>query len=577
MEASSIAIAQRRLVGTRVRGGRLHEPLAGPPRLPRRPRDVLRDQGLALRRALPARRQRRRRLRRAPRRRAALRRRRRRRPTCAARRSSCAPTAPSCSCARRTGRSRSSRACAGASTSTTCSARSRSRCSSTCRSARSSAPSRSTGAPPGRFEPVEAGQDFGVIVDYAHTPGGIAAVLASARPLSSGRLLCVFGAGGDRDHAKRPLMGAAAEAGRRPALRDERQLALRADRGRSSTQIVGGLARPRDARVEHDRRRAIGLALADAEPGDLVLILGKGHEQGQDIDGVGRAVRRPHGRAGVPRGRRVIPLAAGALDGHAPAERRSGALASRASSPTRAPPGRARCSARSRASAPTGTTSSTPCAAAGAVAVLCRSGRSRPLAGRVRARGRRPAHGARRDRASGAACVGREGDRHRRIEWQDVHEGHARRALRSARADTRHPSQPQQSPRPAVDAVPARAAARALHLRAGHERGRGARRPRRHRRARDRRDHEHRARAPRVPRRPRGRRARGGGAARRRCPPAATPCCRRDEPLLEPYRRDDVRTTTFGEPDGDVRCLAWEPGEDGHARRCSTCSACAAS
>ena len=70
-----------------------------------------------------------------------------------------------------------------------------------------------TGAPPGRFEPVEAGQPFGVIVDYAHTPAGIAAVLASARPLASGRLLCVFGAGGDRDDAKRPLMGAAAEAG----------------------------------------------------------------------------------------------------------------------------------------------------------------------------------------------------------------------------------------------------------------------------------------------------------------------------------------------------------------------------
>jgi UDP-N-acetylmuramoyl-L-alanyl-D-glutamate--2,6-diaminopimelate ligase len=142
-----------------------------------------------------------------------------------------------------------------------------------------------TGAPPGRFEPVEAGQDFGVIVDYAHTPGGIAAVLASARPLSGGRLLCVFGAGGDRDHAKRPLMGYAAEAG-------ADRLYVTSDNSRSEPteriigEIVGGLARPRDAHVEHDRRRAIGRALADAEAGDLVLILGKGHEQGQDIDGV---------------------------------------------------------------------------------------------------------------------------------------------------------------------------------------------------------------------------------------------------------------------------------------------------
>ena len=142
-----------------------------------------------------------------------------------------------------------------------------------------------TGAPPGRFEPVEAGQGFGVIVDYAHTPAGIAAVLASARPLTSGRLLCVFGAGGDRDQAKRPLMGAAAEAG-------ADRLYVTSDNSRSepSEQIVGqilaGLERATEALVEHDRRRAIALALQDAEQGDLVLILGKGHEQGQDIGGV---------------------------------------------------------------------------------------------------------------------------------------------------------------------------------------------------------------------------------------------------------------------------------------------------
>jgi UDP-N-acetylmuramoyl-L-alanyl-D-glutamate--2,6-diaminopimelate ligase len=142
-----------------------------------------------------------------------------------------------------------------------------------------------TDAPPGRFEPVEAGQRFGVIVDYAHTPAGITAVLASARPLATGRLLCVFGAGGDRDQAKRPLMGAAAEAG-------ADRLYVTSDNPRSesneliASQILRGLERPGEACVEHDRRRAIARALSDAEAGDLVLILGKGHEQGQDIGGV---------------------------------------------------------------------------------------------------------------------------------------------------------------------------------------------------------------------------------------------------------------------------------------------------
>jgi UDP-N-acetylmuramoyl-L-alanyl-D-glutamate--2,6-diaminopimelate ligase len=142
-----------------------------------------------------------------------------------------------------------------------------------------------TGAPPGRFETIEVGQPFGVIVDYAHTPAGIAAVLASARPLARGRLLCVFGAGGDRDEGKRPLMGAAAEAG-------ADRLYVTSDNSRSepTQQIVGqiltGLERPGDAVVEHDRRRAIALALGDAGAGDIVMILGKGHEQGQDIGGV---------------------------------------------------------------------------------------------------------------------------------------------------------------------------------------------------------------------------------------------------------------------------------------------------
>ena len=144
---------------------------------------------------------------------------------------------------------------------------------------------RAVAAPPGRFEPVDAGQAFAVIVDYAHTPTGIEAVLRSARAAASGRVLCVFGAGGDRDRAKRPLMAAAAEAGADRVYvtsdnpRSEDPLAIVAE-------IVAGLERPDRAIVEPDRRAAIALALADADAGDAVVICGKGHEQGQEIAGV---------------------------------------------------------------------------------------------------------------------------------------------------------------------------------------------------------------------------------------------------------------------------------------------------
>ena len=311
-----------------------------------------------------------------------------------------------------------------------------------------------------------------MIVDYAHTPGGIAAVLASARPLANGRLLCVFGAGGDRDHAKRPLMGAAAEAGA-----DRVYVTSDNSRSEPTERSSGDPRRPRAARGcarrarppprdrARARRRRAGRPRDDPRQGPRA---GPGHRTASSSPSTTAPWRRSC--SGAARD----PARGGRARRDAPAQRRSGHRASRASSPIRAPPGRARSSARSRASAPTATTSSTPCA---------RPARSpcsaaRPLAparGPLRARGRRAADGARRDRPAGAACMGREGDRHRRIEWQDVHEGHARRALRPARADTRHPSQPQQPPRPAVDALPARAAARALHLRARHERGRRAR------------------------------------------------------------------------------------------------------
>jgi UDP-N-acetylmuramoyl-L-alanyl-D-glutamate--2,6-diaminopimelate ligase len=137
------------------------------------------------------------------------------------------------------------------------------------------------GRVPGRFEPVDEGQDFGVLVDYAHTPDSLENVLRAAREVTRGRLHVVFGAGGDRDRSKRPLMG---DVARRLADR----VVVTSDNPRNEQpeaiidQIVGG-AGP-DAEREVDRRRAIALAARTAEPGDVVVIAGKGHEQGQEFE-----------------------------------------------------------------------------------------------------------------------------------------------------------------------------------------------------------------------------------------------------------------------------------------------------
>ncbi|HZB06594.1 MAG TPA: UDP-N-acetylmuramoyl-L-alanyl-D-glutamate--2,6-diaminopimelate ligase [Thermoleophilaceae bacterium] len=134
---------------------------------------------------------------------------------------------------------------------------------------------------PGRFEPVDEGQDFGVLVDYAHTPDSLENVLRAARELADGRLHVVFGAGGDRDRGKRPLMG---DAARRLADR----VLVTSDNPRSERpeaiidEIMEGAGA--GAEREVDRRRAIGRAIGEAEPGDVVVIAGKGHEQGQEFE-----------------------------------------------------------------------------------------------------------------------------------------------------------------------------------------------------------------------------------------------------------------------------------------------------
>ena len=137
---------------------------------------------------------------------------------------------------------------------------------------------------PGRFEAVDEGQPFTVLVDYAHTPDSLANALTAARELASGRVLCVFGCGGDRDRVKRPVMGRLAS-----ELADV--VIVTSDNPRSedpaaiAAEIVAGSDRTAELEVELDRGLAIEAAVGRAEAGDVVLIAGKGHEQGQETDG----------------------------------------------------------------------------------------------------------------------------------------------------------------------------------------------------------------------------------------------------------------------------------------------------
>jgi UDP-N-acetylmuramoyl-L-alanyl-D-glutamate--2,6-diaminopimelate ligase len=155
---------------------------------------------------------------------------------------------------------------------------------------------------PGRLEPVEEGQPFTVLVDYAHTPTALEHVLVAAREICAGRLICVFGCGGDRDRAKRGRMGTVARTHADHAVltsdnpRSEDPLAIIAE------VVAGSGGEGPGLEIEPDRRRAIRRAVSLADEGDVVVIAGKGHELGQtfadrtvpfsDVDEARDALRR---------------------------------------------------------------------------------------------------------------------------------------------------------------------------------------------------------------------------------------------------------------------------------------------
>jgi UDP-N-acetylmuramoyl-L-alanyl-D-glutamate--2,6-diaminopimelate ligase len=137
---------------------------------------------------------------------------------------------------------------------------------------------------PGRFQPVDEGQEFAVLVDYAHTPDSLENVLATARGLTDRRVVCVFGCGGDRDRGKRPQMGEIAS-----RLADV--VVVTSDNPRSEdpsqivAEILAGVGDRTGVESLVDRREAVARAIGLAGPGDVVVIAGKGHEQGQEFAG----------------------------------------------------------------------------------------------------------------------------------------------------------------------------------------------------------------------------------------------------------------------------------------------------
>ncbi len=136
---------------------------------------------------------------------------------------------------------------------------------------------------PGRFDPVDEGQPFSVLVDFAHTPDSLGTVLQAARGLADGRVIVVFGAGGDRDRGKRPLMGRVAA-----ELADVAIVTSDNPRSEDPMRIIEDVLQGAglDVEIDPDRRSAIERAVSLARAGDVVVIAGKGHEQGQEAGGV---------------------------------------------------------------------------------------------------------------------------------------------------------------------------------------------------------------------------------------------------------------------------------------------------
>ena len=135
----------------------------------------------------------------------------------------------------------------------------------------------------GRMQTLGGGEQPLVVIDYAHTPDALEKVLVALREQTAGRLICVFGCGGNRDKGKRPLMGEAAS-----RLADK--VVVTSDNPRHEdpaaiiNEVIAGMSG--DYHIEADRAAAIDRAISDAKPGDIVLIAGKGHEDYQDIGGV---------------------------------------------------------------------------------------------------------------------------------------------------------------------------------------------------------------------------------------------------------------------------------------------------
>jgi UDP-N-acetylmuramoyl-L-alanyl-D-glutamate--2,6-diaminopimelate ligase len=137
----------------------------------------------------------------------------------------------------------------------------------------------------GRLEQVNLGQNFNALVDYAHTPDAVERVLKSARAFTSGKIIAILGCGGDRDKGKRPLMG--------QALSNYSDLAIfTSDNPRSESpqqilkEMVGELSVATPNKVIEDRKEAIKYAVSMAQSWDSILLLGKGHEAGQEVNGV---------------------------------------------------------------------------------------------------------------------------------------------------------------------------------------------------------------------------------------------------------------------------------------------------